>query len=130
LHNTVAPYGSARLGKLTASQPLDSFARQVGDALRAPGLRVVAAANVVSKVACVPGSGAGYIDAAARAGCDCLVTGDIKHHDALKAQARGLSLIDATHSATERAATGLIAAALEGLAVDVRICDLDTNPFR
>jgi putative NIF3 family GTP cyclohydrolase 1 type 2 len=84
----------------------------------------------VRKIACVPGSGASYIGAAARAGCDCLVTGDIKHHDALKAQTLGLSLLDATHTATERAAVTLIADALSTLPhISVTRSEIDTNPF-
>jgi hypothetical protein len=129
LHNAINPYGSARMGQLPAALPLDDWARQVQQALRAPGVRVVQGRDSVNKVACVPGSGASYIDAAVRAGCDCLVTGDIKHHDALKARALGLSIVDATHTATERAAVGLIAEALSGLELEVVRCDIDTNPF-
>jgi putative NIF3 family GTP cyclohydrolase 1 type 2 len=59
------------------------------------------------------------------------VTGDIKHHDALKAQALILSLIDATHTATERAAVPLLAEALGNvLNLQVDVCAVDTNPFR
>jgi dinuclear metal center YbgI/SA1388 family protein len=129
LHNVINPYGSARMGQLPAPMPLDDWARQVQQALRAPGVRVVQSRATVSKVACVPGSGASYIDAAVRARCDCLVTGDIKHHDALKARALKLSIVDATHTATERAAVGLIADALNGLEIEVVRCDIDTNPF-
>ncbi|MDQ3814995.1 MAG: Nif3-like dinuclear metal center hexameric protein [Armatimonadota bacterium] len=135
LHNTSDAYGAARVGQV-AENPvaLDDFARIVQQELGAPSVRVVRAGDAanggVNKVACVPGSGASYIEAAARAGCDCLVTGDIKHHDALKAQAWGLSLIDATHTATERAAVALIAEALS-LVPDVTVvrCPIDTNPF-
>ena len=135
LRNAVHPYGSARVGELAEPMPLLDYAAQVKQALRAPNVRVVqgepqGAKQNVKRIACVPGSGASYIDNAVQNGCDCLVTGDIKHHDALKAQALGLSLIDATHTATERAAVPLIAEVLRAvpnLAVDV--CDVDTNPF-
>jgi len=131
LHNTINPYGSARMGVLPAELSLDEWAQQVQEKLRAPNVRVVQGGKAVLKVACAPGSGASVIGAAVRAGCDCLVTGDIKHHDALKAQALGLSLIDATHTATERAAVGLIADALQTVP-DLKIarCAIDTNPFR
>lgn len=131
LRNAVHPYGSARVGELTTSMALDDYATQVQKTLNAPNVRVVAGAkDGIQRVACVPGSGASYIDEAYRAGCDCLVTGDIKHHDALKAQALGLSLIDTTHVATERAAVPLIATALRIVPeLLVEVCELDTNPF-
>lgn len=133
LHNKSYAYGAARVGELAehaAGMTLEDFARGVSKALGAPNLRLVRAGESVRKIACVPGSGASYIEAAVRAGCDCLVTGDIKHHDALKAQAMGLSLIDTTHVATEIAAVKLIADAL-GTALDINVArsQIDTNPF-
>jgi putative NIF3 family GTP cyclohydrolase 1 type 2 len=59
-----------------------------------------------------------------------LVTGDIKHHDALKARALGLSIIDVTHAATERAAVPLMAEVLERIAgLKVVRSRVDSNPF-
>jgi dinuclear metal center YbgI/SA1388 family protein len=131
LHESINPYGSARMGTLVQSASLNDWAQQVLHKLSAPNLRLVRAQDRISKVACVPGAGASYIEAAVRAGCDCLVTGDIKHHDALKARAHGLSIVDATHTATERAAVPLIAEALQSTlhGVEVTRCDIDTNPF-
>ena len=130
LRNSGGAFGSARVGELAASTRIEDFADNVKTALRAPNVRIVEAKSDVRKVACVPGAGASFIEAAARAGCDCLVTGDIKHHDALKARALNLSLIDATHVATERAAVSLLADAMRVLA-DVEIIESarDTNPF-
>jgi putative NIF3 family GTP cyclohydrolase 1 type 2 len=63
-----------------------------------------------------------------------MVTGDIKHHDALQAQALGLAIVDVTHTATERAAIELMANALEQsstrLGIEVARSAVDTNPFR
>jgi hypothetical protein len=107
-------YGPARIGEIEV-QTLDDFASRVQNALNAPNLRVVRAQTEIKTVVCSPGAGASFISAAASAGADCLVCGDIKHHDALQAQALGLSLIDVTHAATERATIPLIAGALEGI---------------
>lgn len=127
LRNEIRPYGPARLGEMAQPCKFDEFAGFVQSALRAPNLRLVrGAAEEIRRVACSPGSGASYIRAAAVAGCDCLVTGDIKHHDALQAQALGLTLIDATHAATERSAVPLIANALAGW--NVELCE-PANPF-
>lgn len=129
LQNKVAPYGSARRGKI-AKTSLAEFARKVGADLGAPNVRIVEGGRAIETVACVPGSGASYIDAAASAGIDCLVTGDIKHHDALKAAARGLALVDVTHAATEGATIEMLADSLGYWNIEVRRSRLETNPFR
>lgn len=122
-------YGPARIGDVT-EQSLTDFATLVQNLLEPPSIRLVEAGPLVSQIACSPGSGASFIDAAARAGADCLVTGDIKHHDALKARALGLSIIDVTHAATERAAVPLMADALEAVeGLRVVRSGVDSNPF-
>ena len=127
-------YGPARLGHI-APVALDEFARSVSASLGAPGARLVRrrgaeGADLVRSVACSPGSGASLIEAAAAAGADCLVTGDIKHHDALKAMELGLNVLDVSHAATERAAVPLLADALRALhGVTVTAGPTDTNPF-
>ncbi len=111
-------YGPARIGEIEACN-LKSFAARVENALSPPNLRVVSTQNeaekTIRKVVCTPGAGASFIGAAARAGADVLVCGDIKHHDALQARALGLSILDVTHAATERATIPLIASVLETL---------------
>jgi putative NIF3 family GTP cyclohydrolase 1 type 2 len=58
------------------------------------------------------------------------VTGDIKHHDALQAQALGLSIIDVTHAATETAAVGMMKSTFDEMAqYEVRIFNKPTNPL-
>jgi dinuclear metal center YbgI/SA1388 family protein len=122
-------FGSARVGLLDGSTPIAEYAREVGAKLKAPSVRVVPSQSEIQKIACVPGSGASFISAAAHAGCDCLVSGDFKHHDALQAKALGLSLIDVTHVATERAAVPMMAQALRGLNVKIGQIEIETNPF-
>jgi len=53
-------------------------------------------------VAVCGGSGASLLGEAIRQGADCLVTGDVKYHDAQRARAEGIALIDAGHFGTER----------------------------
>jgi dinuclear metal center YbgI/SA1388 family protein len=122
-------YGPARIGDVP-EQDLADFATLVQNLLQPPSIRMVRGKTAISRVACSPGSGASFIDAAARAGADCLVTGDIKHHDALKAQALGLSVIDVTHAATERATIPLIGEALTAVeGIQITHGETDTNPF-
>ena len=59
------------------------------------------------------------------------MTGDFKHHDALKARALGISVVDVTHTPTERAAIEMLAETVKNIGVDtVDICKIDTNPFK
>lgn len=58
--------------------------------------------NRVEKIAISPGSGKSVIDTAINKGCNCLVTGDIGHHDAIDAMECGLNIIDASHYGIEK----------------------------
>lgn len=128
LLNQGQPFGSCRVGRLDEPMSLDVWARQVEHRLRPPNVRLVRAKEKIERVACVPGSGASFLDACGAAGVDCLVSGDFKHHDALKARALGVSVVDVTHAPTERAAAKMIAEAL-ALACEVRLSEAEVNPF-
>ena len=126
-----ANYGAARIGELSEAEALHVFSRDVCHRLRAPSARTVSSQKErVQIVACVPGSGASYIESAVKNNCDVLVSGDFKHHDALQAQAHNLSLIDATHVATERAAIEMIAEVLQSSTrFETLRSTINTNPF-
>lgn len=121
-------FGSCRVGHIDGPMSLDDWAREVQKRLQPPNIRLVRAKEEIRRVACVPGSGASFLEACAGAGVDCLVSGDFKHHDALKAKALGVSVVDVTHSPTERAAVGMIAEALASTC-EVRVCEAPMNPF-
>jgi dinuclear metal center YbgI/SA1388 family protein len=80
------------------------------------------------RVGVVPGSGASAIPAAAGAGADVLVTGDVKHHDARNAGELGLAVIDPGHAVTERPGVARLYAAVAGEAetvIDLTATDAD-----
>ena len=100
----VASLGLGRVGELARPQVLSQFAADVAAELHLPAVRISAGPErEVRRVACVPGSGASLIDAAA-ASADILVTGDVKYHDARHAHDLGLGLVDAPHDVVEDAA--------------------------
>ena len=77
------------------------------------------------------GSGGDLLAAAARAGADLFVTGELRHHDALRGAAAGMTLVCALHSTTERAALGALAASLAahmGTVTALR-SEADREPF-
>jgi len=92
-----------RIGSLAEAVPLRQFAAQVKDSLNLSGLKLVGDPEQdISRVAVCGGTGMSLFSAALRQGADCLVTGDIKYHEAQRARAEGIALIDAGHFATEQ----------------------------
>jgi len=81
---------------------LDGLAALVEERMGGIGLRAAGDPDtVVGRVAVVPGSGASFIVAAAGAGADVIVTGDVDHHRAVGAFDLGMGVIDPGHAATE-----------------------------
>ncbi len=58
----------------------------------------------IARLAVVGGAGGEMVPMAAKKGADLLLTGDVRHHEALEAENLGLALIDAGHFHTEKAA--------------------------
>ena len=92
--------GLLRAGE-TAPAALPDFAAFVKERLNCPGLRWVDGGKPVRRVAVGGGACVGYMAVAAAAGCDTLVTADVKYHEFQEAQTRGINLIDAGHFETE-----------------------------
>lgn len=55
----------------------------------------------IKKVAVVGGSGTDFLNEALNKNCDCLITGDVKHHAALDYSNMGINIVDLTHFASE-----------------------------
>lgn len=103
LANSRADVGLGRIGRLATPLSLEAFAARVRERLQLPALRLCGESQrLISKVAVCGGSGASLLGEAIRQGADCLVTGDVKYHDAQRARAEGIALIDAGHFGTER----------------------------
>ncbi len=96
--------GAGRVGTLETP----SSARVIAERLKkALGVQVAwVSANdpdrAVSGVAVCPGSGASLVDAAISGGAGVFVTGEMKHHEVRDAMERGLSVVLAGHTETER----------------------------
>ena len=136
LANRASDVGLGRIGELDAEQSLDAFAEQVRSALEAPALRLVGdGAQPIRRVAVCGGSGMAVYGEARRRGADCLVTGDVKYHEAQRARDDGLALIDAGHFATERLMVPEVARRLRAVCAeqgfDVTVSELagESDPF-
>ncbi len=93
--------GLGRVGELPQAMTPRAFAAMVKKALGTRAVRAVAGDRPVKKIAVCSGSGGDMVALAAKAGADAYVTADVKHHEFLEAAARGLTLLDAGHYATE-----------------------------
>lgn len=94
--------GLGRIGKLKKSMAFEDFAILVKNSLPADNIRIVKGNDKkVQKIALCSGAGAEFINKAKMQGADVYVTGDVKYHEAQKAQEIGLNLIDAGHFGTE-----------------------------
>jgi dinuclear metal center YbgI/SA1388 family protein len=103
LKNQGAAQGIGRIGELDHSESPVEWIDRLKAVFNVDSLRWVAGnSREIKKVAVLTGSGASGISAAITAGCDALVTGDIKYHDAQQAQAAGLHLFDVGHFETEQ----------------------------
>lgn len=120
LANLAGAIGLGRIGRIAGQPTLEQFAALVKERLQASFLRLTGnLQRKIEKVAVCGGSGASLIGEALRQGADCLVTGDIKYHEAQWARAEGLALIDAGHFATERIMITELSSRLRG-ALDER----------
>lgn len=97
-----APESLGRIGQLSSPMDIDAFAARVKQGLGAQHVRLVrSGSKLVRKVALCSGSGAEFISKAVFCGADAYVTGDVRYHDAQRAFAAGLHVIDAGHFPTE-----------------------------
>lgn len=87
--------------------------------------------RTIHRVAVGAGACGDLIDDALDAGAELYLTGELRHHDALRAAGAGLTVVAALHSNSERVALGQLAkrlgAALEG--VEFFLAAADRDPF-
>jgi dinuclear metal center YbgI/SA1388 family protein len=123
--------GPGRLAELDRAVAVAELAERCRARL---GAGVRTAGNLdrpVRNLALCGGAGAFLIPDAVQAGADVLVTGDVKHHQALDAVAAGMSVIDPGHHGTEWPFVATLAEVL-GSAVpgsQVTVAETPTDPF-
>ncbi len=97
------PAGTGRRGRLVPAIPLRELVERVKGFLAVERLQVVGPLDRrVQQVAVVCGSGGALLPQAIQAGCEVFLTGEMRFHDCLEAQARGVALVLPGHYATER----------------------------
>lgn len=88
--------------------PLRELASRLKSAAGVPAVQLALGAGVantgheVQRIALVPGAGASLLPAAIAEGCQAFITGEMKHHEVLDAVGKGVSVLLAGHTQTER----------------------------
>lgn len=87
--------------------------------------------GAAERVAVCAGAGGDLLGAAIAERAEVFVTGELRHHDALRAAAQGLTVIALRHSASERCALPALAARMSSALPGLRIAlsALDRDPF-
>jgi dinuclear metal center YbgI/SA1388 family protein len=101
---TPSAEGMGRVGNV-AQGPVSSVIEAVKRGLALDHLLVAGLVDRdVSRVAVCAGSGGDLVDDAVASGAEVFLTGELRHHDVLRATAAGMTVICTLHSASERAA--------------------------
>lgn len=123
--------GIGRIGALPAPETLKDFAARVGQTLDTT-VRVVGERQMIlRRAAFIGGAGGMDLAAAKEAGADVLVTGEIKHNEALDALFLGLACVVAGHDETERIILKPLIERLQRETDDVQyvLAQADKRPF-
>lgn len=95
--------GIGQIGIMDRPLALDALADKVKATFELDSVVVYGDLNtVIEKVAISPGSGKSEIKIAAKKGAQCLITGDIGHHEGIDAIELGVAIIDASHYGIEK----------------------------
>lgn len=134
--------GIGRVGMLPRTMTLSGLARKLKPATGAVDVRIVGAPNDKIDRAIIVVGAAGSIPFSAvrtfaqaeprRLAGDVIVTGEIRHHDALTIRRLGCAAIALGHWASERPVLPSLSRRLESTApgVAVTVSTIDTDPFR
>jgi dinuclear metal center YbgI/SA1388 family protein len=122
--------GFGRAGTAPAGATVGDLARRAARALAAGPVQLVGdPLRAAGRVGIVCGSGGDTIPEVVRGGCETLLTGEIKLHQAVEAAAAGLAVIAVGHHASEQFAMQVLAerlaAAVPGLECRASRADVD-----
>jgi dinuclear metal center YbgI/SA1388 family protein len=131
LQSTAGQGGEGRIGELGGATSLGAMVDNIRSQLGVDHMQIVGdPARNVRRVAIVCGSGGELLDDAVRTGADVFLTGEMRFHGCVEAEARGLGVILAGHYATERFAMETLAVRLQQQFTDcqVRASERENNP--
>lgn len=116
----------------TTPMDLEEYVQIVLEKLNEPGARVVGNhSKKIKKVGIVGGAGASELMLAKNLGCDCLITGEIRHNNAIDAIENNFAIIEVSHS-IEALFKEYIKKELEQIldGVEIVTSKVEKDPFR
>lgn len=117
-----------RQGELPSPLSLADFAKYVEQKLQTAINFWGSPTQSITRVAVVGGAGDFLWQEAQKAGCDAVVTGEVRHHNAVQATQTGLALIQAGHYATEQPGMLVLTEKLRALMPSVNFILFEPNP--
>lgn len=121
------PFGA--VGELDESMDMAELLRRIADVTQREPTVVGVMTEMICRVAVVTGSGYGFVQAAADADCQVLVTGDVRESTMAEAREAGVAVVAAGHEATERLGVQALAGELASLFdLDMTFIE-DPNPI-
>jgi GTP cyclohydrolase I len=131
--NSINKLGNStgRYGILESDMLLVEFCDFVKVKLNINSLRVTGNLNsLIKRVAVVGGAGCAFINSAVALNCDVMITGDVKHHDAIDSLDSGICIIDASHFSTEVFSLPYIVDFISNVTgIETITTKVNTNPF-
>ena len=127
--------GAGRVGDLSSPLTAGAIATNLAGHLGIPGARLACAAGTdtersVTRIACCPGAGASLVDAAIASGAELFITGEMRHHELLSATERGLTVVLAGHTNTERPYMCVYAEQIkQATGLEVIVSEQDRSPW-
>jgi putative NIF3 family GTP cyclohydrolase 1 type 2 len=123
--------GQGRIGELEATVDRSVVIKRIAKGLGLKSLLVAGPKKgKISRVACVAGAGGEFLKDAIEQKAQLYLTGEMRHHDALKAADRGATVVCALHSNSERASLKKMARLLkQRVEVNLSLSKRDRDPF-
>ena len=128
--------GLGRIGDLGRQSDLASLCRMLKQALHIETVRMIGPPELpINRVAICTGSGASLMAHFLSSDAQVFITGDIRYHDARKAEESGMALIDIGHFGSEhimvKALVDRLTGSLAKLHQDVSVhaCEVERDPF-
>jgi putative NIF3 family GTP cyclohydrolase 1 type 2 len=123
--------GQGRIGSLPDVERLELFARIKKELELSHLLIAGPQRGTVDRAACCAGACGEYLDDAIRAKAGLYLTGELRHHDAVKAAAAGVTVVCTLHSNSERAVLKRLSSRLAERApgLSVVLSRHDRDPF-
>jgi dinuclear metal center YbgI/SA1388 family protein len=133
LQSTATPHGLGRIGALSSATPLARLVEKIKADLEISSLLVAGDDRLITTAAVCAGAGGALLDDAIGQKADLYLTGELRHHDALKAVRAGTSIICTLHSNSERPILKRLKSRLDLLlpqpGAEILLSQADRDPF-